>query len=159
MSVWHVYVGGFTKEFADEVQKLNQTANIFWKGTYRRSTATPTEGIERLVFDDATGAVRHLGNAAGGLISPAYLALHPSKPVLYAAEWARAGRLTAFAIGSDGTLERQSSIETRGEFAIAVSIHPSGKFAYFAHWGDGRVRACPLDDAGKPGPSTLRNRR
>ena len=150
MSLWNVYVGGFTKEFADEVQKLNQTANIFWKGTYPRFTATPTEGIERLVFDDATGAVRHLGNAAGDLVSPAYLALHPSKPVLYAAEWARAGRLTAFAIGGDGTLERLSSIETLGEFAVAVSIHPSGKFAYVAHWGDGSVTACSLDAAGNP---------
>ena len=158
MSLWNVYVGAFTKEFADEVQKLNQTANIFWKGTYPRFTATPSEGIERLVFDDATGAVRHLGNAAGDLVNPASLALHPSKPVLYAAEWSRQGRLTAFAIGDDGTLERLSSIDTLGEFAVAVSIHPSGKFAYVAHWGDGSVTACALDDAGNPVTAELIDR-
>ena len=158
MSLWNVYVGAFTKEFADEVQKINQTAKIFWKGTYPRFTATPSEGIERLVFDDATGAVRHLGNAAGDLVNPAYLALHPSKPVLYAAEWSRQGRLTAFAIGDDGTLERQSSIDTLGEFAVAVSIHPSGKFAYVAHWGDGSVTACSLDDAGNPVTAELIDR-
>ena len=117
MSLWNVYVGAFTKEFADEVQRINQTANIFWKGTYPRFTATPSEGIERLTFDDATGAIRHLGNAAGDLVNPAYLALHPSKPILYAAEWSRQGRLTAFAIRGDGTLERQSAIDTLGEFA------------------------------------------
>lgn len=158
MSLWNVYVGAFTKEFADEVQKINQTANIFWKGTYPRYTATVSEGIERLVFDDATGAVRHLGNAAGDLVNPAYLVLHPGKPVLYAAEWSRRGRLTAFAIGEDGTLERQSSIDTLGEFAVAVSIHPSGKFAYVAHWGDGSVTACSLDDAGNPVAAELIDR-
>jgi len=158
MSLWNVYVGAFTKEFADEVQKLNQTANIFWKGTYPRFTATPSEGIERLVFDDATGAIRHLGNAARDLVNPAYLALHPGKPVLYAAEWSRQGRLTAFAIGADGTLERQSAIDTLGEFAVAVSIHPSGKFAYVAHWGDGSVTACSLDDAGNPVTAELIDR-
>src|SRR5882757_5035964 len=150
MSLWNVYVGGFTKEFADEVQKLNKTANIFWKGQYPRFTATPSEGIERLVFDDATGAVRHLGNAARDLVSPQYLAPHPKQPVLYAAEWGRPGRLSAFAIGPDGTLERQSTIDTLGEFAVAVSIHPSGKAAYVAHWGDGSVSAVSLDDAGNP---------
>jgi len=150
MSLWNVYVGAFTKEFADEVQKLNKTANIFWKGQYPRFTATPSEGIERLVFDDATGAVRHLGNAARDLVSPQYLAPHPKQPVLYAAEWGRPSRLTAFAIGPDGTLERQSTIDTLGEFAVAVSIHPSGKAAYVAHWGDGSLTACSLDEAGNP---------
>ena len=158
MPLWNVYVGAFTKEFAEEVQKLNQTANIFWKGTYPRTTATPSEGIERLLFDDATGEIRYLGNAAGDLVSPTYLALHPGKPVLYAAEWARAGRLTAFTIGRDGTLERQSSIDTLGEFAVAVSIHPSGKFAYVAHWGDGSVTTCSLDDAGNPVTAELIDR-
>ena len=158
MSLWNVYVGAFTKEFAEEVQKLNQTANIFWKGTYPRTTAIPSEGIERLLFDDATGDIRYLGNAAGDLVSPTYLALHPGRPVLYAAEWARAGRLTAFAIGRDGTLERQSSIDTLGEFAVAVGIHPSGKFAYVAHWGDGGVTACSLDDAGNPVTAELIDR-
>lgn len=158
MSLWNVYVGAFTKEFAGEVQKLNKTANIFWKGRYPSYTMTASEGIEHLVFDDADGSVRHVGNAAGDLVSPQYLALHPAKPVLYAAEWGRPSRLTAFAIGSDGTLERRSTVETSGDYAVAVSIHPSGKAAYVAHWGDGSVTACTLDDAGEPVAAELINR-
>jgi len=150
MSLWNVYVGAFTKEFAEEVQKLNQSTNIFWKGKYPGFTATPSEGIERLVFDDVTGTVRHAGTAAGDLVTPQYLTLHPTLPVLYAVEFSRPGRLTTFAIRPDGELERRCSIETAGALPVAVGIHPSGRTAYVAHWGDGSLAACPIDDEGNP---------
>jgi 6-phosphogluconolactonase len=150
MSQWNVYVGAYTKEFAAEVQRISQTANIFWKGKYPGFEATPSEGIERLIFDDATGEIRHLGNAASGVVNPQYVTLHPTKPVLYAAEWDRPGKLTSYQIAADGTLERRASIETHGDHAVAVCVHPSGKAAYVAHWGDGSVTVCTLDDAGHP---------
>jgi 6-phosphogluconolactonase len=149
MTVWNVYVGGLTAEFKQEVAALNTSAKIFWSGRYPASDWTPSEGIDLLSFDDETGALRHLGNVASDLSSPGYLALHPSLPVLYAAEFSRTGRLTSFEIRADGSLGRRASAESLGGYAVALSVHPDGRVAYVANWGgDGTLTAARLDGDG-----------
>jgi 6-phosphogluconolactonase len=108
-----------------------------------------SEGIEHLVFDSDSGSVRHVGSTTGDLINPQYVAAHPTLPVLYAAEYRRPGRLASFAVRPDGTLERQSMSSSLGELAVAVTVHPAGRFAYVAHWGDGTLAACRLDGEGR----------
>jgi 6-phosphogluconolactonase (cycloisomerase 2 family) len=124
MALWNVYVGGFTTEL---VQGLTDSTTIPASGQYSEMTASG--GIDRMTFDDTTGELRYLGNVAADLTSPQYIALHPSKPLLYAAEFAGSGRLSTFGIGPDGALERQSGIETPGTYAVAVSLHPAGMAA------------------------------
>jgi 6-phosphogluconolactonase len=128
MATRNVYVGTFTSEF-------------------RWLTGPAGKGIDRFSFDDATGSLRYLDTTVG-VVSPQYLALHPRLPVLYAAEFAAPGRLTAFAIGRDGSLQRVSTTPTLGEMAVAVNIHPSARHAYVANWGSGTLAALTLDPQG-----------
>jgi 6-phosphogluconolactonase len=148
MAHWNVYVGAFTKEFTQEIEQLNKTADIFWRGNHPGLRGTPSQGIERLSFDDDTGVLRHVETTTDDIVSPQYLALHPKLPVVYAAEFARPGRLSAFVIRQDGTLVRGSRTESSGELAVAVTVHPSGNCAYVAHWGDGTLAVLPLDAEG-----------
>jgi 6-phosphogluconolactonase len=136
MSLWHVYVGGFTEDI--------------WTYYPRpaRDTSEPSKGIERLLFDDLTGSLQRVDSTDGELFSPQYLALHPTLPVLYASEFARPGRLTSFAILRDGQLARQSTVETLGPMAVAVSVRSTGTFAYVGHLGDASIAICPLGPDG-----------
>src|SRR5262245_26220232 len=128
MAVWNVYVGTFTAEF-------------------RWLTGPAGKGIDRFAFDDATGSLRYLETTTG-VQSPQYLAPHRRLPVLYAAEFAVPGRLTTFAIGRNGSLQRASMTPSLGEMAVAVSIHPSARRAYVANWGSGTLAALTLDPDG-----------
>jgi len=136
MSFWNVYVGGLTRDVWSYFPRPDPDTTI------------PSEGIEHFRFDDSTGSLRHVGTTTGDLFSPQYLALHPSLPVLYAAEFARPGRLVSFSIHPDGRLERQSTIDSLGALAIAVDIHSKGEYAYIGHFGDGALTVCPLDADG-----------
>jgi 6-phosphogluconolactonase len=129
MTVWNLYVGTFTSEFQ-------------WL------TGSPGQGIERFRFDDTTGTLRYLDTTTG-VLSPQYLTVHPHLPVLYAAEFAPAGKLTTFAIRPDGSLEHLSTTSSVGALAVAVSIHPSTELAYLANWGSGSLTSFRLDADGR----------
>ncbi|GAA1826516.1 lactonase family protein [Pseudonocardia ailaonensis] len=124
------------------------TADL-WRYFTRPDTDTTisSRGIERLVLDDDTGALRHTGVVADGVSSPQYLALHPRLPVLYAAEFARPGRISVLDLGPGG-LARRTTVESLGGMAVAVDVDPAGEVAYVAHLDDGALTACLLDERG-----------
>jgi 6-phosphogluconolactonase len=165
MTRWNLYAGAFTKEFVAVFAELQNSANSWEKawvtgGTqssgWKPDAGGPTsgahfsEGIECLSFDDISGTLRHAESVGEGLVNPQYLAMHPTLPVVYAAEYARTGRLVSLSIGDDGSLERQGAVKSGGELAISVAVHPGGKMAYVAHFGDGTLTSIPLDSDGKP---------
>ena len=165
MTRWNVYAGTFTKEFAEEIYRLKTSGTNWWRGNVKSAADIPpvdtgaaywpaggklARGIERFQFDDESGALRHLETIAGDVRNPQYLAVHPALPVLYASEYARPGRLLTFGIAEDGRLEQRFATDSRGVLAVAVSIHPNGRVAYVAHWGDGTLSACWLDGDGCP---------
>jgi 6-phosphogluconolactonase len=166
MSRWQVYAGTFTKHFAQEVERLRASSNVWWanKGEQgaRGEPAGPTpkrapfeggrypaggelaDGLEVFEFDDTTGTLSYGDAFTTDIVNPQYLALHPKLPVLYASEMSRPGRLSAFAIGPDCALDRQFTVGTGADLAIAVSVHPSGNVAYVAHYSDGTLAALRL---------------
>jgi 6-phosphogluconolactonase len=161
VTVWDVYVGTLTKEFASEIANLRKGSNDPWRGNAKKvgmdDRGYPqggrfAEGVEHFAFDDADGSIRYVDGVTD-LVCPQYVTLHPTLPVLYTAEWARPSRLSAFTILPDGSLKKGSSTPSLGELAVAVAVHPSGKTAYVAHWGDGALSAVPLDDEGMVGPA------
>src|SRR5579885_621357 len=128
MAVSNVYVGTFTAEFQ-------------WL------TGPAGNGIDRFSFDDATGSLRYVETTTG-VVSPQYLAAHHRLAVVYAAEFAVPGRLTAFAIAADGSLQRWSTTPSLGDMAVAVSVHPGARHAYVANWGSGTLAAVTLEPDG-----------
>ena len=162
MTRWNVFVGTFTKEFADIFHDLRTNGNSWersWTGGGTSSSGWKpdkvayqdtvySEGVERLVFDDVSGELHHEGTITGDIVNPQYVTTHPSLPVLYASEYSPQGRLLSFALKPDGTCERRSATDTLGRLAIAASVHPSGRCAYVAHFGDGTLSVVHLDDDG-----------
>jgi hypothetical protein len=88
-----------------------------------------SQGIEHLIFDDASGEVRHLETITG-VANLQYLSLRPKLPVLYAAEFELSGRVAAFTVAESGTLIPRSVTKSLGVLAVAVSMHPDGPYAY-----------------------------
>jgi 6-phosphogluconolactonase len=159
VTVWDLYVGTLTKEFATEIRALHAGSNDPWRGNAGkvplREEGFPqgghfATGIDRFVFDDGDGSLRPADTVGGDLVNPQYVVLHPTRPVLYAAEWRRPSRLDSFVIHDDGTFEARGVVDTFGEMAVAAAVHPSGAVAYVAHWGDGTLTAVELDDDGMP---------
>jgi 6-phosphogluconolactonase len=121
-------------------------------GTYtvaQHAPGTPSDGIEHLAFDDDTGFLQHLETIAG-VQSPQYLTAHPTAQILYATEMATPGALAAFAVRPHDTLQQVSTAESLGDLPIAVSVHPTGGYAYLANWS-GTVTQFPLADDGRLG--------
>ena len=136
MTLFNVYIGGVTGDVWKYFPNLDPDATI------------PSKGVMHFIFDDTKGLLEQSDTVGGDLFSPQYLALHPSLPVLYAAEFAAPGRLASFNIDVDGRLRSSSRVKTLGAMAIAVAINPSGTYAYVVHLGDGVLAACPLDGTG-----------
>src|SRR5260370_8769541 len=141
MTRWNLYAGAFTKEFETVFAELRSSDNSWERawvtgGTqssgWKPDAGGPTqgahfsEGIERFSFDDVSGALRHIESVGGDIVNPQYLAMHPAFPVVYAAEDARAGRVSSLGVGRDASLERQGAAKAAGDLPISVTGHPSG---------------------------------
>jgi 6-phosphogluconolactonase len=137
VTLWNLYVGSFTRELWN-----------FYPQTVG-NTSLPSRGIERFFFDDANGSMRYADSWGLGLSSPQYIRNDPTQTVIYAAEFADPGRLSALRVNTDGSLECISTTLTRGSMAVAVDVHPNGMRAYVAHLGDGTLTTCVLGDGGE----------
>jgi 6-phosphogluconolactonase len=84
------------------------------------------------------------------------LAFHPNKKFLYALNEAGANsKLIAFAIGAQGALTKLStngeSPTTPGQGPPHLSVHPSGKWVFAAHYTSGHTTVHPILDNGGVG--------
>lgn len=124
-------------------------------GTYTRTTASA--GVYRFRMDPRTGALDPLGTSDVGP-DPSFLALHPTRPVLYAVneveqyEGASSGALAAFALDrSSGALTPLGRRATGGGAPCYASVDPSGRYAMAANYVGGNVALFPLGPDGAPG--------
>jgi 6-phosphogluconolactonase len=115
------------------------------------------EGIYVYRMDPTTGALTRL-HTISGLNSPTWVALHPTRPFLYAVErqvdeeGLRTGAVTAFAIDeSSGALAVLNRKPSCGVSPPYVSVHPSGHFAFCANYGSGHVASLPIREDGHLG--------
>lgn len=127
----------------------------FYVGTYTRGDS---KGIYQAQLDRETGELHSLELAAE-LESPSFLALHPSKPVVYAvSEVADFGGETAGAVTAlkrdkaSGRLTRLNQQSTKGAHPCHVSVTPCGKFVMVANYTGGSVACYPVEDDGSLGP-------
>jgi len=129
------------------------------------------EGIYLFEMDPATGelAKRELFEDP---LNPSWLAFHPSRNFLYAAneisdfEGTQSGAVTAYGVDRlSGRLTRLNTVSSQGAGPAHLSVHPSGKFVFVANYhggsfavlaagSDGRLRAASdvKRDTGPIGP-------
>lgn len=140
MPNWNVYIGCFTEDL--------------WRhfGKYESDQSVPSTGVARLLLSAESGELQYIDMTPGNVRSPQYLRLHPTRQVLYGAEFARPGGLVAYRISNDGALENQANATSLGSMTVAVAIHPAGLAAYVAHLGDGALTEFKLRSDGEIGP-------
>jgi 6-phosphogluconolactonase len=119
-------------------------------GTY---TGPKSRGIYRVELDEQTGQPGQ-PELAAEVANPTFLALHPHRPVLYAAsevgnfDGEKTGAVAAFAIAGDGGLSPLNALATGGSGPCHVSVDPSGRVLLVANYGGGSVAAMALADDG-----------
>jgi 6-phosphogluconolactonase len=120
---------------------------LVYFGTY---TGAKSRGIYVASFDGASG---RLGapRLAAETESPSFLALHPSRPLLYAVnevdnfEGARAGSVTAFAIDpASGDLRALGRASSRGAGPCHLAVDRGGRHVLVANYGGGSVASLPI---------------
>jgi 6-phosphogluconolactonase len=130
---------------------------LVYFGTY---TTGSSRGIYVASFDAATG---RLGapRLAAETPSPSFLALHPSRPLLYAVnevnefEGEKAGTVSAFAIDpASGDLKPISRASSRGTGPCHLAVDRSGRNVLVANYGGGSVASLPLRPDGGVAAST-----
>ena len=105
-----------------------------------------SEGIYVFEFDSDTGEIADLRVAARGS-RPGFLALHPSRPILYAVDHTAQSRglLRAFAIDPATHHLRETGYAfTGGINAAHVSLDPQARSLFAAHYTSGSLAVFPL---------------
>ncbi|MCZ7638210.1 MAG: lactonase family protein [Verrucomicrobia bacterium] len=116
-------------------------------GTY---TGPKSEGIYAFDFNAASGTVAELGCVAN-VTHPAFLALHPRKPLLYAvnevneASGRKTGAVTAFAVDREtGRLTAINQQSSGGAGPCHLTVDATGRCVLVANYGGGSVAVLPI---------------
>jgi 6-phosphogluconolactonase len=123
-------------------------------GTYTKGNST-SEGIYVSVLDESTGALSEPVLAAR-VVNPSFVALHPSKPLLYAVSEVSTGSpdsigLFAYSIGDDGILHELNARSTGGSAACHLAVDPTGRCVGVANYGGGSCASFPIRSDGSLG--------
>jgi len=133
-------------------------AGLVYFGTY---TGAPPQGAGIYVarFDAADGTLSE-PRLAAELRNPSYLALHPSKPFLYAvsevadADGKPTGSVVALAIDpTTGLLKKLNHQSSGGSGPCAVSVDRSGRAVLAANYGGGSAVCLGIEPDGKLRPA------
>jgi len=124
-------------------------------GTFTGETGA--RGISVYRMDGRSYVLTHV-QTVPGLLSPSFLALHPTRPFLYAverqlvADGAGVGAVAAFAIDeASGMLTLLNRQASGGVSPAHISVHPGGRFVLAAHYGSGQVAVLAVEDDGSIG--------
>lgn len=107
-----------------------------------------SQGIYRMTFNPATGA---LGNVqlAAATADPSFLALHPTRPLLYSVVAVPEGKLRAYAIAPDGQLRLLNEVDSRGAGPAHVQLDRTGRWLATANYTNGSAAVFRLESDGR----------
>jgi 6-phosphogluconolactonase len=131
---------------------------LAYVGTYTgiAGSGSNGEGIYLFEMDVLTGELSHRKLAAK-IENPSWIAIHPSKKYLYAANEisnynGNSGSVSAFAIDSaSGDLSPLNTVSSEGAGPAYLSIDSSGKYALVANYGGGSLAVLPIQPDGSLG--------
>ncbi|MBX3049831.1 MAG: lactonase family protein [Caldilineaceae bacterium] len=129
---------------------------LLYIGTYTRRGG---KGIYVARFDTETG---HIGEVtlAAEASNPSFLALHPSQPILYAANEMEAGaqgggQVSAFAIDTNsGALTFRNQQPTQGSAPCHLAADATASLVISTNYSSGSVAVMPIDSTGQLKPSS-----
>jgi len=131
---------------------------LAYVGTYTgvAGSGSNGEGIYAFEMDLLTGELSHRKLAAK-TEDPSWIAIHPSKKYLYAANEVsnyngNSGSVSAFAINAaSGDLSPLNTVNSEGAGPAYLSIDSSGKYAFVANYGGGSIAVLPIQPDGSLG--------
>lgn len=133
-----------------------QTMHLYI-GTY---TGPESKGIYRATLDLDTG-VLSATELAAETRNPSFLALHPTRPLLFAAseigdfDGKKSGAVAAFEIDPvTRNLRLLNQQATGGGGTCHVSVSPDGKVVFAANYGGGSVASFKISDDGSIAPAS-----
>ena len=115
-------------------------------------TPGPTSLITLCSLDPKTGVITQL-DTFNHCKGPGYLALSPDKRHLYAAT--QSNEIKSFLIDGQGKLTYLNSQPSQSINPCHVSIHPTGKLAFLAHYTGGSLIALPIGTDGRVQPASF----
>ncbi len=142
-----------------------QKSVLAYVGTYSspqgpEGAAGRGEGIYLFEMNPTTGSLssRKLFSDSS---NPSWLALHPSKTCLYAANETttfgrnHSGSVSAFSLDrSNGNLTLLNTVSSEGAGPAHLSVHPSGRYVLVANYAGGTIAVLPIGSRGELGPAT-----
>jgi len=130
---------------------------LVYVGTY---TGAKSKGIYSFLLDMATGKLTALGLVAD-TVHPTFLALHPTRRFLYAANeignynGTASGSISAFAIDSEsGKLTLLNREPSGGGGPCHLIVDSTGKSVIVANYGGGSIEVLPVQPDGQLGKPT-----
>ena len=118
----------------------------FYVGTYTKPDGS--KGIYHFRLNTETGALTG-GELAAETKNPTFLALHPNRKFLYAAnEVGGSGGVSAYAIEAGGKLRALNEQPSRGAGACHLVVDPAGRNVLVANYGGGNIAALPIKPDG-----------
>lgn len=123
----------------------------FYVGTYTKGGNS--DGIYHGTLNTETGEAK-LGGLAAKATNPSFLAVHPTKRLVYAALEEGGGAVGAFAVEKDGTLRKLNSESTKGSGNCHVWVDASGRNVLAASYGSGSISCLPIKEDGSLAPLT-----
>jgi 6-phosphogluconolactonase len=118
-------------------------------GTY---TGPASKGIYSFRFDSASGTLTGPSLAVESS-NPSFLAIHPNRRFLYAANENQNGSVSAFAIDSGG-LRLTNTVPSRGAGPCHIALDRTGRWLFAANYGSGSVAAFPIREDGGLGEAS-----
>jgi len=116
-------------------------STLVYIGAYTRPRS---KGISVCRFDPSSGQLTPLSLAAD-TSNPTFLAVHPNRKFLYAANENPDGAVSAFAIDpSTGQLKLLNRVSSRGSGPCHVAVDQAGRWLYAANYNSGSVAAFPI---------------
>ena len=123
---------------------IEQDMIPFFIGSY---CAAADNGIYVYRLDISTGALEPV-SAVGGLENPSFLALHPTKPLLYAVIETAAGEVAALSYDEQSFELKVINSASTGGSPCHLVVDASGQYVLAANYGGGSVCMMPLRDDG-----------
>jgi 6-phosphogluconolactonase len=145
----------------DVSRRMKMRKTIAYVGTYTGAVGSGSngEGIYSFEVNESTGELigRKLAAKAP---DPSWIAIHPSKKYLYAANEVSdyngsSGSVSAFAIDeASGELSALNVVGSEGADPCYLSIDASGSYAFVANYGGGTIAVLPIREDGSLGAAT-----
>lgn len=107
-----------------------------------------SEGIHRLHFDSNTGALSRAELAAKS-IDPSFLAIHPTRPLLFTVVAQPEGRLEAYSIGPGGELKLLNTVSSKGAGPAHIQIDRTGQWVATANYTSGSAAVYRIESDGR----------